>query len=64
MKYKKKRYYERKVFCRKNGGGNFQFKGGKRSPRGSIFTSQIKTASEKTATKSLLERMGFRVGAK
>lgn len=60
MTYKKKPYKTRKIFCRKSGGGKFRMSGRKGGGSGGRFFS--KPTRNENQVKSILERIGFRVG--
>lgn len=63
-----KPYCKRKPYCRKKGGGAFQFKGGSRSPRATAnflgADNQVQQGMIMAAVTTMLQKMGFRTGAK
>ena len=65
MKFKKKPYKSRKIFCRKSGGGGFRFSG-KQSNWGnqSINSKAEESIAQIGLVASMLQKIGFRIGAR
>jgi len=63
-----KPWNKRKPYCRKKGGGAFQFKGGRKEARATANFLGARPQEQQgiiaSNVKTILQKMGFRVGAK